>query len=86
MSSQEDTDREQQEDVVRTGSQQGVVDSTAIGSAVENGSERAENRRENAQELPSGDTGFFETSEDCGVLSFFFWKSSGNARDLIMPS
>uniref|UniRef100_A0A673FT54 Rho guanine nucleotide exchange factor 12-like n=1 Tax=Sinocyclocheilus rhinocerous TaxID=307959 RepID=A0A673FT54_9TELE len=66
MSSQEDTDRdikrrEQQEDVARTGSQQGAEDSTAIRSAVENGSERAEN----AQELPSGDTGFFETSEDC---------------------
>uniref|UniRef100_A0A8C1ZLF8 Rho guanine nucleotide exchange factor (GEF) 12b n=1 Tax=Cyprinus carpio TaxID=7962 RepID=A0A8C1ZLF8_CYPCA len=70
MSSQEDTDRdierrEQQEDLARTGSQQGAEDSTAIRSPVENGSERAENRRENAQELPSGDTGFFETSEDC---------------------
>ncbi len=72
MSSQEDTDREQQEDVARTGSLQGAEDSTAIGSAVENSSERAENRVENAQELPSGDTGFFETSEDCGVLSFLF--------------
>lgn len=75
MSSQEDTDRdierrEQQEDLARTGSQQGAEDSTTIRSRVENGSERAENRRENAQELPSGDTGFFETSEDCGVLSF----------------
>ncbi|XP_043096368.1 rho guanine nucleotide exchange factor 12 isoform X4 [Puntigrus tetrazona] len=65
MSSQEDADKEQQEDVARTGSQQGPEDSTTIGSAVENGSERAENRGENAQELPSGDTGFFETSEDC---------------------
>ncbi|XP_067293909.1 rho guanine nucleotide exchange factor 12 isoform X3 [Pseudorasbora parva] len=70
MSSQEDTDRdpergEQREHVVRTGSQQGPEDSAAIGSTVENGSERGENRVENAQELPSGDTGFFETSEDC---------------------
>ncbi|XDV19902.1 hypothetical protein PO909_025298 [Leuciscus waleckii] len=70
MSSQEDTDRdpergEQREHVARTGSQQGPENSAAIGSTVENGSERGENRVENAQELPSGDTGFFETSEDC---------------------
>ncbi|XP_048045505.1 rho guanine nucleotide exchange factor 12 isoform X2 [Megalobrama amblycephala] len=70
MSSQEDTDRdpergEQREHVARTGSQHGPEDSAAIGSTVENGSERGENRGENTQELPSGDTGFFETSEDC---------------------
>lgn len=32
------------------------------GGSVENGAERTENRHE----LPSGDTGFFETSEDFG--------------------
>ncbi|XP_051953617.1 rho guanine nucleotide exchange factor 12 isoform X3 [Xyrauchen texanus] len=75
MSCQEDTDRgteraeQQQQHVQRTDSQQGTKDNAVNASSVENGSDRTdrgENRLENAQELPSGDTGFFETPEDCG--------------------
>ncbi|XP_051552026.1 rho guanine nucleotide exchange factor 12-like isoform X1 [Myxocyprinus asiaticus] len=74
VSSQEDTDRDtereehQQEHVQRTTFQQGTQDSAVIGSSVENGTERTERgetRGGNTQELPSGDTGFFETPEDC---------------------
>ncbi|XP_009300161.2 rho guanine nucleotide exchange factor 12 isoform X2 [Danio rerio] len=66
FSGQEDTDREnksedQQEHIEMTCPQQGSDDSAAIQSPLENGSDRGEN----PQELPSGDTGFFETSEDC---------------------
>ncbi|XP_073670858.1 rho guanine nucleotide exchange factor 12 isoform X2 [Paramisgurnus dabryanus] len=71
ISNQEDPDRDiekrqAQEDGQRTNSRQGPEDSTAIGSLVENGSERDETRRQNPPEPPPGDTGFFETSEDCG--------------------
>ncbi|XP_056314532.1 rho guanine nucleotide exchange factor 12 isoform X3 [Danio aesculapii] len=66
FSGQEDADREnksedQQEHIERTCPQQGSDDSDVNRSTLENGSDRGEN----PQELPSGDTGFFETSEDC---------------------
>ncbi|KAI4900712.1 hypothetical protein NFI96_029145 [Prochilodus magdalenae] len=72
MASQEEADRDRERGEVRahelrTGSLQGPEDRAAPSGAVENGAERTETlntRSENAQELPSGDTGFFETSEE----------------------
>lgn len=55
--------------VLRTNSLQGSEENAAPGGSVENGTERAESSRvrtEARHELPSGDTGFFETSEDFG--------------------
>ncbi|XP_072530469.1 rho guanine nucleotide exchange factor 12 isoform X2 [Salminus brasiliensis] len=74
MASQEEVDRDRERGEVRahelrTGSLQGPTNSAAPSGSVENGAERTETvqtRPENAQELPSGDTGFFETSEDYG--------------------
>lgn len=71
ISSHEDTDRdtergETQKHEQRTDSRQRPED----GAAVENGSEKPERddtRRQNPPELPSADTGFFETSEECGM-------------------
>uniref|UniRef100_A0AAR2J0L0 DH domain-containing protein n=1 Tax=Pygocentrus nattereri TaxID=42514 RepID=A0AAR2J0L0_PYGNA len=69
MASQEEAERDRErgevrERELRTGSQQGPEDRAAPSGAVENGAEKTETRPENTQELPSGDTGFFETSED----------------------
>lgn len=74
MASQEEVDRDRERGEVQAHEQRmgpllGPVDSTAPCGSVENGAERAETmqaRPENAQELPSGDTGFFETSEEYG--------------------
>lgn len=65
----EDVDRDGERGKVqqherRAGSLQGSED-----RSVENGAERPETEHvttENRHELPSADTGFFETSEDCG--------------------
>ncbi|XP_036435722.1 rho guanine nucleotide exchange factor 12 isoform X3 [Colossoma macropomum] len=72
MASQEEAERDRERGEVRehelkTGSRQGPEDCAAPSGAVENGAEKTEavqTRPENTQELPSGDTGFFETSED----------------------
>lgn len=61
-----------QEDQLRelgAGSLQGSEEITAPSSSVENGTETTQTahvRTEYRHELPSGDTGFFETSEDFG--------------------
>ncbi|KAI5608365.1 rho guanine nucleotide exchange factor 12 isoform X2 [Silurus asotus] len=70
MDGQEDVDRERAETQLpelREGSLQGPEENAAPSGSVENGAERTETahvRTENRHELPSGDTGFFETSED----------------------
>ncbi|XP_053086248.1 rho guanine nucleotide exchange factor 12 isoform X2 [Pangasianodon hypophthalmus] len=71
MDGQEDVDRDRErgEAELRAGSLQGSEENTAPGGSVENGAERTETahtRTENRHELPSGDTGFFEGSEDFG--------------------
>ncbi|XP_066514756.1 rho guanine nucleotide exchange factor 12 isoform X3 [Hoplias malabaricus] len=73
MACQEEVDRDREKGEVRTHeprtSLQGQEDGATRGGAVENGAVRTETlvtRAENTQELPSGDTGFFETSEDYG--------------------
>lgn len=67
MDGQEDLDRDRERGSARLpelrgGSLQGSKENTAPGGSVENGAERTENRHNQ----PSGDTGFFETSEDFG--------------------
>ncbi|XP_027034400.2 rho guanine nucleotide exchange factor 12 isoform X3 [Tachysurus fulvidraco] len=72
MDGQEDVDRDRERGEAllrepRTGSLQGLEENFAPSNSVENGAERTETlhtRTENRHELPSGDTGFFETSED----------------------
>ncbi|XP_053473641.1 rho guanine nucleotide exchange factor 12 isoform X3 [Ictalurus furcatus] len=74
MDGQEDVDRDRERGEarlreLRAGSLQGSEENAAPGGAVENGAERTETahvKTENRLELPSGDTGFFETSEDFG--------------------
>ncbi|GAA6107582.1 rho guanine nucleotide exchange factor 12 isoform X1 [Tachysurus ichikawai] len=74
MDGQEDVDRDRERVEAllrepRAGSLQGLEENFAPSSSVENGAERTETlhtRTENRHELPSGDTGFFETSEDFG--------------------
>ncbi|XP_060769311.1 rho guanine nucleotide exchange factor 12 isoform X2 [Neoarius graeffei] len=63
MDGQEDRERgEARLREPRAASLQGSEENPAPSGSVENGAERTENRHE----LPSGDTGFFETSEDFG--------------------
>lgn len=63
MDGQEDRERgEARPREPRAASLQGSEENPAPSGSVENGAERTENRHE----LPSGDTGFFETSEDFG--------------------
>ncbi|TRY92099.1 hypothetical protein DNTS_022021, partial [Danionella cerebrum] len=57
---QEEQDRTESTECSRS-EPQSVLDLPATDCYLENGSERIEN----PQELPSGDTGFFDTSEDC---------------------
>uniref|UniRef100_A0A8B9HC95 Rho guanine nucleotide exchange factor (GEF) 12b n=1 Tax=Astyanax mexicanus TaxID=7994 RepID=A0A8B9HC95_ASTMX len=71
MASQEEVDKGERGETraheLRMGSLQGAADTAAPSGSVENGAEKTEMmqaRPENAQELPSGDTGFFETSEE----------------------
>ncbi|XP_058239842.1 rho guanine nucleotide exchange factor 12 isoform X1 [Hemibagrus wyckioides] len=70
MEGQDDVDRERGSARLRepkAGSLHGLEENTAPSGSVENGAERPETqntRMENRHELPSGDTGFFETSED----------------------
>lgn len=72
LDGQEDRDREKGEGRVhelRAESLHGSGENAAPGGSVENGTERTETahvRTENRHELPSGDTGFFEPSEDFG--------------------
>lgn len=74
MDGQEDVDRDRERGEARlrelkAGSLQGSEENAAPGGSVENGAERTETahvKSENRLELPSGDTGFFETSEDFG--------------------
>ncbi|CAJ0604634.1 unnamed protein product [Cylicocyclus nassatus] len=73
MASQEEVDKGERGETraheLRMGSLQGAADTAAPSGSVENGAEKTEMmqaRPENAQELPSGDTGFFETSEEYG--------------------
>lgn len=76
MDGQEDVDRDRERVEAllrepRAGSLQGLEENFAPSSSVENGAERTETlhtRTENRHELPSGDTGFFETSEDFGEI------------------
>lgn len=76
MDGQEDADRDREGGEARLrelkeGSRQGSEENSAPGGSVENGAERAETaqvRTQNRHELPSGDTGFFETSEDFGEI------------------
>lgn len=77
LDGQEDVDRDRERGEgrlrePRTESVQGSEENAAPGGSVENGTERTETthvRTENRHELPSGDTGFFETSEDFGEES-----------------
>ncbi|XP_049331577.1 rho guanine nucleotide exchange factor 12 isoform X1 [Astyanax mexicanus] len=71
MASQEEVDKGERGETraheLRMGSLQGAADTAAPSGSVENGAEKTEMMQakpENAQELPSGDTGFFETSEE----------------------
>lgn len=74
MDGQDDVDRDRERGSARlrepkAGSLHGLEENTAPSASVENGAERPETqntRMENRHELPSGDTGFFETSEDFG--------------------
>ncbi|KAF5899837.1 rho guanine nucleotide exchange factor 12-like isoform X1, partial [Clarias magur] len=72
MEGREDIDRDGERDMARqherrAGSLQGSEENAAPDGSVENGAERPETehvRTDNRHELPSADTGFFETSED----------------------
>ncbi|XP_060719215.1 rho guanine nucleotide exchange factor 12 isoform X2 [Tachysurus vachellii] len=89
MDRQEDVDRDRERgDALlrepRAGSLQGLEENFAPSNSVENGAERTETlhtRTENRHELPSGDTGFFETSEDFGMVLEGYGGSGESSTD-----
>lgn len=99
MDGQEDVDRDRERGEarlreLRAGPLQGSEENTAPRGSVENGAERtdpAHARTENRHELPSGDTGFFETSEDFGeeisqwdLYFFIYFANNGDVLDLFI--